>query len=225
MKLHTLPSLIATAALITSAEAATLIVSNGDFSSLVDANTATNWTDLEPTTNSVYYNPLEASAPDNIAYIFSSGNATAGQFNGFVQNLSTFNAGLTASTYGDYTINFDAGFRDDLTQTGTVNFRVALVDLGADGVYQQSTDLVLASSDFSRTKDSTPVNLTAESVNLTFSSASTNQVGLVFFNTNTVNTFQQTGMIDNISVTAIPEPSSFALLGAAGTLLLLRRRR
>jgi hypothetical protein len=40
-----------------------------------------------------------------------------------------------------------------------------------------------------------------------------------------VGVYSNQGLFDNITVAAIPEPSSGALLGGIGTLLMLRRRR
>lgn len=224
MKYTVLTTLAALSVLNASVHAATIIVSNGDFSSLIDAGNATSWTDTQVGGGTSYYNPSENSAPDFIAYLQSSGSSTAPDFNAISQNLSDFNAGLTASTYGSYTINFDAGFRDDLTQTGTVNFRVALVDLGADGVYQ-SSDIVLDSATFSRSKNAIAMDMSSESINLTFSSSSGNDIGLVFINENTGSTYQQTGMIDNVSVTAVPEPTTATMFGLVGLAFVLRRRR
>ncbi|SHI74969.1 PEP-CTERM protein-sorting domain-containing protein/MYXO-CTERM domain-containing protein [Rubritalea squalenifaciens DSM 18772] len=207
-----------------STYAATIVVDNADFSSLVDAGTATSWAEVEAGGGSIYYDPSEASAPDFRAYIMSSGSSSDPDFKAIIQNLSTFNGGLNASTYTNYTISFDAGFRDDLGQTGTVNMRVALVDLGADGIYQ-SSDSILDSATFTRSGDGTPMDMSAEVANLTIASASTNDIGLVFLNENTGTTFQQTATIDNISVVAVPEPTSSAMFGLAGLALILRRRR
>ena len=41
----------------------------------------------------------------------------------------------------------------------------------------------------------------------------------------TSSTYLATAMFDNVSVTAVPEPSSVSLLGALGLLGFLRRRR
>ncbi|GAA5496613.1 hypothetical protein Rhal01_02798 [Rubritalea halochordaticola] len=207
-----------------STYAATIVVDNADFSSLTDPGTATSWAEVEAGGGSIYYDPSEASAPDFRAYIMSSGSSSDPDFKAIIQNLSTFNGGLNASTYTNYTISFDAGFRDDLGQTGTVNMRVALVDLGADGIYQ-SSDSILDSATFTRSGDGTPMDMSAEVANLTIASASTNDIGLVFLNENTGTTFQQTATIDNISVVAVPEPTSSAMFGLAGLALILRRRR
>ncbi|MFD0895431.1 hypothetical protein KBB96_20155 [Luteolibacter ambystomatis] len=203
--------------------AAAVVVNNGGFSPNT-GTTATGWTDLEVGGGNVYYNPAEAAAPDDIAYLMASGSSSAPNFLGIYQNLSSSNASLTVSTYNSYTISFAAGFRSDAA-TGTAAMTVRLVDLGSDGLYQ-SSDAVLASYDFSRTAATTgtPV-LTTENPTLTFSSPSINNIGLVFLNTTTGFTFQRTGMIDNVSATAVPEPSAAALAALAGLTLLARRRR
>lgn len=215
-----IPSLVLGLTIIT--HAASINVSNADFS-INATSTATDWADIEVGGANVYYITSEASSPDGVAYLMSSGSSLSPNFNGIVQNLSVTNAGLTAASYTSYTISFMAGFRDDVGQTGAINMSVALVDLGSDGIYQ-SSDTILASWLFSRSADATPADMTAEVAHLNVNSSSTNQIGLVFLNENIGTTWQQTGMIDNISITAVPEPS-IALLGGMGLLGLIRRRR
>jgi len=57
---------------------------------------------------------------------------------------------------------------------------------------------------------------------LDFTAGATGNVNLTFTNTDFNSSFNQDGGIDNIVVTAVPEPSSTALLGLA---LILRRRK
>lgn len=206
-----------------SSGAAVIAIGNGDFSSNT-GTVATSWIEAEVGGANTYYNPAEVSAPDHVAYIMASGTSSAPNFQSISQNLSVLNSGLTVASFNSYTITFDAGFRSDFF-TGSAAMTVSLVDLGADGVYQFS-DAVLASQGFTRgvAGTGTPV-LTGEVANLSFTSSSTNAIGLVFQNTTAGSTFQRTGMIDNVSVTAVPEPAvpAVALLGLGS--LLLRGRR
>lgn len=178
----------------------TITVANATFAG---TSTAAGWTDLEVGGGTVYYDPSEASATDNVAYLMSSGTSTSPNFVGIWQDLSASNPGLAAASHGEYTISFDAGFRDDLSQTGTVTLRVSLVDLGSDGIYQPG-DAVLATKTFTRSGDGTAGQspLVPETATLAFTSASPNKLGLVFLNENTGTTFQRSGMIDNVAVSA-----------------------
>ncbi len=218
----TITLLTACALSFAATHAASIAVSNPSFTTN-NTDNALDWTDTEVGGGVIYYDPSEASAPDDIAYIMSSGSSSGPDFQTISQNLSSFNFGLNASSFSSWTVSFDAGFRDDVGQTGTVAMRVALVDLGLDGAYQ-SSDAILDSFSFSRSNNLVPVDLSPEVATLNFSSTSTNDVGLIFQNLETGATFQRTGMVDNISVTAVPEPGSACFIGLAGLGLLLRRR-
>lgn len=228
----TLQTIIALALTSGISHAATVTVANADFSSASsaggNASVAASWdkTAANITTN-IYFLAGAASPPypDKAAYLNASGDGTV--ITTISQNLSDFNLGLNASTYNSWSISFDAGYRGTMDP---VNMLVALVDLGSDGIYQ-STDTVLSSATFTRADAPVPPGesmrpMPNESVNLVFTSASTNDIGLIFQNTNANGvTYQETGIIDNIVITAVPEPSSAALLGLGGLALILRRRK
>lgn len=221
------------AALAASASAATLTVTNGDFNAGVwNSNGATKspaaWT--QSLTTAGNYGQSTPATPNltSIAAHFQDRNN-----NYYVKNLTTDNVGLDLSDYNSYTVAFDYGHRNDsaTTTVGTFFLDISLWDL-TNNVQVGATQTVNIVSTGQRTPLANQNLLTSSSVTFSFdNSLYTNQaVGIRFTHAGTSagadgsQTFNATILLDNVTVTAIPEPSA-ALLGGLGLLSLLRRRR
>ncbi len=222
-----------TAALAGSASAATLTVTNGNFNAgLWNSNGATKnpagWT--QSLTTAGNYGQTSTATPNlsSIAAHFQDRNN-----NYYVKNLTTDNAGLDLSDYSSYTVGFDYGHRNDsaTTTVGTFYLDIALWDL-TNNVQVGSTQTVNITSTGQRTPLANQNLFTSGSVTFNFDNSiyTTESVGIRFTHAGTSagadgsQTFNATILLDNVSVTAIPEPTA-ALLGGFGLLSLLRRRR
>lgn len=203
--------------------AATVLLDNGDFSSGTNP-VATGWTRVDGAgTNSSPSNYAEAvpgSTWGRSMQLKSDGG------NHVQQTLSLTNEGaMDASTFGNFTVSFDYGYRRDGARNGDHTIRVSLWNL-TDDVELAGQDLLildpgstgansLSPASFNLLYDNSLVALAGADIGVRFTSQSAD-LG--------ANAWQRTAMIDNVTITAIPEPS-FALLGGLGLLGLLRRRR
>lgn len=153
---------------------------------------------LNPTgTGNVWLDPVPPALGEIFAVLHKGGTATG-------NTGQTFTAGM------DYTFTFTHFRRDD-------------IDGDAVRASIGNTTVPLASVDFAAV--TTTGTFETRTVSYTAAAADDGQaIVLRFFDFNGGgNTTNQTG-IDNIELTAVPEPSA-ALLGALGLLALLRRRR
>lgn len=195
--------------LAVAAVADPVTVLNADFEAGADNNSAASWSD---TGANAYYLAGEGT--------YSSGRAASLQDGAYTQQ----DLGIAANSYlGDWTISFDKGFRDDFF-TGTANVAVSLIDAVDSTVF--------ASGNFSVTgtgsANTGAIVFSADSVVLDMSGVSSvNNVILKFENTTGGggSPWERTGLVDNVSVTAIPEPATMGLLAAFGGGLLFIRRK
>lgn len=219
----------------TALNAATITLINGDFEGGV--NNATDfdpngWTTTEAS-NKVYaaagISPITSTVL-HIKDIDTSGTPQSS----VLQNLSANNGGLTAASYGDYTLTLDLGWRTDKTgggtATGNATLRFSLVDFNNPTIVFGFTDFTLAqrptplNNVYALTEDDKAINIAYDHTQSGLGSAN---IGLLITRTDgdSPGTENESVMwIDNLSMTAIPEPSA-ALLGGLGLLGLLRRRR
>jgi len=218
MKLHIL---LVIAAIITQATAATLTLTNGNFQDSGNNTNPASWTVSETNAgniSSVYvYN-------DTFRVLAFWGAGAYAQ-----QSFNTVEA--TVGTYNSYTITFDSGWRGFNSPTATAfNVIFSLINVTDNLVIgSQTYNFPVPGSAITNTYtpiaqgntvtisyDNTLASMTGDTIALRISgTGSPNQGG---------NNFANTGWIDNVSVTAIPEPGA-AVLGGLGMLALLLRRR
>jgi hypothetical protein len=218
MKTKIILSLLAVSGM---AQAATLALTNGDFQSSGNDSDPAGWTTNEPFATSVYVWASGGSIPAGTNVL-----AMWGQTGHYAQQ-SFLTSEATAETYNDFTVTFDAGWRGRRAG-GANSYTFSLVNV--------TDNLVLGSATYNfitptvAVADTYAVVGTGLSVNITYD----NTLGSLAGDTIALrisgagspnpNAFNNTAWVDNISVTAIPEPSA-ALLGGLGLLAVLRRRR
>lgn len=224
MKPKLLFTILAVATLATVTNAATLSLTNADFQSSGNDSNPSGWTTNEPTNTSVYVWAANGGIPagTNVLAMWGDNSMWAQQ-----SFLTTGANGATADDYSSFTVSFDAGWRGRVSgQANSYTFSIVNV----------TDNLVLGSATYNfTTPTSTIANTynvvgTGLSLNITYD----NSLGSLAGDTIALritgdaspnpNAFTNTAWVDNISVTAVPEPGA-ALLGGLGLLALLRRRR
>ncbi len=129
---------------------------------------------------------------------------------------------ITAGDFGEYEVQFDAGYRRDSSTNGDISLRVSLWDTTNNvEITGQTIEIVdpgvEANNNF----------LQGELVTLTYDETAYDAEGVAvrFFNEEVYGTsFVATATVDNVVVSVVPEPATMSLL-AAGGLALLRRKR
>lgn len=212
-----------------AASAVLITVTNGDFQTDVgQANTmATGWTAVNgagtnnPPSN-YFQNDISGFTGDRLALLKSDGG------NYIQQALSMGESGaVDATSFNRYTVNFNYGYRRDSTTNGDLTLRVSL--------WNTTDNLELAGQNFTITNPGTGANsMSAQVANLSYDNTQASLLGdtIALRITNTTadlaaNAFQRTGMVDDFTVTAVPEPSAYALFGAGSlaAFAFVRRRR
>lgn len=160
-----------------------------------------------------------------------TGNGLVAQFqardgNYLQQAFQTSEA--TADSFGDYTVSLDTGWRSNTSAPNDLSLEIAIYNITDDFVLASDTyvfppntpdngfddyRLLESGATFNLNFDNTQASLLGDSIGLRMT-LSTSQDG-----------FNPSGWIDNVSVSAIPEPGTAWLIGALGFLGLLRRRR
>lgn len=226
--------LLATLLLPTTAlNAATIILVNGNFQGGVNDATdldPNGWTTSAEGANNVY--AIAGTSPITSTVLHFKDNSGA-TFSSISQNLSTpDNLGLTAGSYNNYTVTLDLGWRNDRINggaaTGDATLRFELYDVTTPSTVYGFTDFTLVQratplfNTYALIHDDLEINITNTAL-----SSNSNEIGLRILRIDADNTGTEgdsTMWMDNITLTAIPEPSA-ALLGGLGMLCLLRRRR
>lgn len=219
-----------TLGLSTVSHAAVIAVANGNFSSAAGSPSfnPNSWTTVE-TTSAIYVVAAagSASSQGNVLHFTDGNNSNTSLY--IEQNLTGNNPSAFANTYSSYTITMDLGWRNDLSDRNDASYRISLFDttdnvelafvnyafpVRATGVFN-SYLLIDNNKSFVLNYDNTVASYVGDSVAIRIArtDASTN-----------ADANQSATWIDDISITAVPEPSA-ALLGGLGVLALLRRRR
>lgn len=205
------------------AQAATLSLSNANFQDSGHNTNPTSWVTTETAQSSVYVWAANGGIPAGTNVLAMWGNA--GQ--NVQQSFATIGSGgATADQYNDYTITFDAGWRGRAVGQ-PFSFTLSLINVTDSTILGSATYTLPAPT--VAVGNTYAVHATGASVNFTYNNTLGSLVGdtvaLRISGAGTTNDGGvNTAWVDNISVTAIPEPSA-ALLGGLGLLALLRRRR
>lgn len=207
------------------ASAAVVTIVNGDFE-------ANPWNSFASTVPDGWTSSVAGGAGDygqgapatpNLSSIAAHFQSVGGNY--LQQDLSANNPGLTASSHPGYVVTLDHSYRNDAATNGEIAFAIALWDLTND-VEIVSRSFVIANPGVLAGEGSN--QFTTEEFTLGYDpSAYTNEsiaLRLIHASESLGSPWQRTAMIDNVSVTAIPEPSA-SLVAALGLLGLLRRRR
>lgn len=212
-----------------AASAVLITVTNGDFQTDVGqaSTVATGWTAVNgagtnnPPSN-YFQNDISGFTGDRLALLKSDGG------NYIQQDLSTGASGaVDATSFNGYIVNFNYGYRRDSTTNGDLTLRVSL--------WNTTDNLELAGQNFTITNPGTGANsMSAQVANLSYDNTQASLFGdtIALRITNTTadlagNAWQRTGMVDDFTVTAVPEPSAYALFGAGSlaAIAFVRRRK
>lgn len=222
---------LAILALATSAvsHAATITLSNADFESGVNSGTfpATDWPQTNGAgtnspTSSTYWQPGGAVAGIATGAIYMKSDG--GNYIQQVFNASDLGA-VDATTFESYAVTLDYGCRVNASATNhtirlslwnvTDNLELAGTDFVVAPITSGNSSLSSLGQVFNLTYDNTAAGLAGDQIAIRFTSVSPDLGS---------NAWHRTAIIDNVAITAVPEPAS-ALLGALGLFGLLRRRR
>lgn len=219
MKKNVPSSLLALAGLAAHASAATLTLTNGNFQASGHNTNPTGWSTNEPALTSVYVWAANGGIPagTNVLAMWGNGGQNVQQ--------SFLTSEATAETYNSFTVGFDAGWRGRIANQPN-SYTFSLVDV--------TDNLVLGSATFNfttptvTTANTYAVVATGLTVNISYDNTLGSLVGdtiaLRITGAGTINDANNTAWLDNITVTAVPEPGA-ALVGGMGVIALLRRRR
>ncbi len=209
-------------ALSTVAPAATILLTNPGFEDGTNPN-ATGWVRVdgaEPNSSPSNYAEQIPGLSSRTMQLKSDGGNYVEQ--GFVETI----AGLAvdASTFPGFIVDFEYGYRRDAVTNGDHEIRVA--------VWNTTTGIELAGSTLLIPDPGVGANfLTAASISLPYDNALVgvgDGISLRFTSVSDdlgAGSWANTAVIDNVSLAAIPEPSSVAIGALSLGLLALRRRR
>jgi len=222
-----IPALLALLS-VTESQAATITLANGNF----QANQWNSYTNFYSASNPApdgwrssitdggpgnYGEPL-SPLPGIIAFLQDRGG------NYYQQGLTASDQGaVDATTFSSYTVRFDYGYRRESATSGDINLLVQLWNTTDNALL--ATDTVTMQDPGVGLNSLTPGNVVLAYDN-TLGSLTGNAIAIRFVHAgNGSKGFNATAMLDNVSITAVPEPSSAVLLGLAGVPILLRRLR
>jgi len=216
-------------ALATAAPATTLLsLINTDFQTGSNNAVPTGWTGGGDTLNNVVLYSSGGGIP--------SGESVLGvkRANNWVQQ-SFLTSEVTADTFDQFTVTFDSGWRNNLTTTRNLDIFFQIVDVS---VTPDTAGFVLAEAEYDfpltvpdNQQDVYRVIQTGNSVTMSYDntlpSLAGNEIALrIITSDDTFNSFEPTGWVDNVSVVAVPEPSTVAVFaGMAIVPVFLRLRR
>lgn len=224
-------SVISLSALISS-QAAVILVDFGNTS-------VTNPVTPVGSSSSVYYNNVTGSGVTNLALVDSTNAAT-----GFTLTAGGFNAGAQGNTSPTSSLGLfavpnvmqdyayvDIGTRysftlNNLDTSLSYSFAFTASRAGAanrDTIYRAAGTTTVESPTFTTIVNNTTDFVTINNITPT-GSGNNGSIILSFISGTGNDSFSYLGALQ-VTTAAIPEPSTFVLLGAAGTVLMASRRR
>lgn len=218
-------------------QAATITIVNGNFSSAAGSPSfnPNSWVVAETNTGNnletIYVASMGGTQANVLHFKDTVGDATS---NYIQQTVSgAINPGVFADTYSSYTLTLDLGWRTD-TDRNDVSYRFSLFNV-TDNVELAFVDvsfpvratagnnvyaLIQDDASFTLSYDNTISSYAGDAIALRLARTDADTTDNLVANTNAFSTT----WIDDVRLTAVPEPS-VALLGGLGLLGLLRRRR
>lgn len=211
------------------ASAVTLNVANQTFTTIATGNNPASWTTVETAGDGVYAQAAVApiASQGNVLHFKDGDGSATSQY--IQQDITANNAGVFANTYSSYTLTMDLGWRNDLSDRGDAQYRISLVDV-TDGVELtffaytfpvratglfDSYSLVQAAAPFTLTYNNTLAAYVGDTIALRIARSDATTSG----------NFQSTSWIDNVTLSAVPEPSA-VIFGLMGLLAMqLRKKR
>lgn len=202
--------------------AATLTLTNADFQANLSGN-PNSWTAFETSGDTIYM----------------WGNATGGLASGagvlafkaspnvdYVQQ-SFLTSEVTANTYGSFSVSFEAGWRNNTVAPNDLGWTVSIWNVTDNVALGSATYTLPSLTNAYNTYRSYGVQTLNINYDNTVGSLAGDEIAVRFESNSTQNDIDPTGWIDNITVTAVPEPSTYGLMGAGSlaAVALLRRRR
>lgn len=205
------------------ASAAILSLTNADFQTGAMNAVPTGWTGGGLIPGNVVIYSVGGGIPAGVQVL-----AVKRPDNWVQQSFLTSEA--TADTYSEFTITFDSGWRNNNAGAGRnldLLFQIVNVSDGNAVLAEAEYDFPLTTP--SVASDVYRVIQTGNTLTLTYDNTLSSLVGdeialRLITSSDTFSSFDPTGWIDNVSVTAVPEPASLVLL-SIGTLLVASRRR
>ena len=219
MKMNTTCATIALTLGLAAASQAAIVLANGDFSAgsnwkSQDSQSPDSWTASIQGTDSSYGESITGYGSGRLVGLKDVTGA-------YVQQ----SIGLVGDTTG-LQIDFLAGHRSHSTYTQAVEGVTAITVKVS--LWDATLNTELASTTIDYLYTSAAAALVPESEILNYVSANSgNDLALRFENVSNegINFNHATLLVDSISITPVPEPSSAALLGLGGIALILRRRK
>lgn len=204
------------------AQAATLTILNGDFeaNTWTSSGAPTSWTSVGG--GNYGNNNIPELQPSTVAFMQSKDG------NYYQQGMTAYDEGVVdATTFSSYSVAFDYGYRRDSATNGDLTMRVSLWDTTND-LELAGEDLIILEGLGVGDNSST-----AKVIDLFYDNgAQTGGDGIAVRFTHVGDNrtpggldWHSTAYIDNVAITAVPEPASAALLGLGGLALILHRRK
>ncbi len=206
--------------------AATITIANNDFQGGKDANLDPNsWTTTDPWANIYAWDATEAGKPAGVTVLAFMEPGNTSSIQQTVTNTNG-NGAIFAETYGEWTVGFDYGWRDN-TEGTDAQFTVSLIDLVTGTALASDTLTLSTTPPVSNTY--TPLGTASLSLNYDNTAATAGNWVALRIERNDVadagTKWLSTAWIDNVTATAVPEPSSSLLMGGFLVVGAMFRRR